>query len=148
MVNAMDRARRKMEETMTSTERWGPRLCKTKHISGFWHISKTKSMVYTSNFLNYILLKKNKKTKIKKKPKMDLEERSKWKPHFDILHLLQSKVRDCRFFGFACWCEVTEEFGKQQPLWMTLHLFKMQNDQIVLQNSKLSREPSDWQAVD
>lgn len=39
MVNAMDRARRKMEETMTSTERWGPRLCKTKHISGIWHVS-------------------------------------------------------------------------------------------------------------
>lgn len=114
MVNAIDRARRKMEETMTSTERWGPRLWKTKRISRI-SICTTRAQKKVYTIMNYILLKT--KTAIE----TDLEERSKRKPHLDVLHLLQSKVRDCRFFGFACWRDVTEEFGEEQPLWITRH---------------------------
>lgn len=106
-----------MEETMTSTERWGPRLCKTKHISAIWHISICSTE--SSNTSHLI-------TKLYFVKEMDLEERSKWKPHLDVLHFLQSKVRDCRFFGFACWRDVTEEFGEEKPLWMTATLFQMQ----------------------
>lgn len=70
-------------------------------------------------FLYYILFKKRGKKKTA--TETDLEERSKRKPHLDVLHLLQSKVRDWGFFGFSCWRDVTEEFGEEQALWTGRH---------------------------
>lgn len=40
-------------------------------------------------------------------------------PHLDVLHLLQSKMRDFRLAGSAGRRQVAEEFGEQQSLKQT-----------------------------
>lgn len=108
MMNEMESASRKIVETMTSTERCGPRLCKeeresdahlqTKPVTNLGGVGGVKKQLKNRNGL--------------KQHDTNPQEGAQWQPHLYVLHFLQPEMRDLRLFGLASWSEVAEELGK------------------------------------
>lgn len=112
-MNEMESANRKMVETMTSTERCGPRLCKNSKQIGDsctadhrWFWAKISGRGTAHSF----------KISVGSDRKTNPEEGAQWQPHLYILHFLQPEVWDLRLLGFACRSQMAEELGEEQSL--------------------------------
>ena len=66
----------------------------------------------------------------------DLEERAERQPHLDVLHLLQTEVRDFRLLGFPRGRDVAEQLGKQEPLSEGNRVKIHESKQPIIQHSR------------
>lgn len=101
-MKTTDRVSRKAEETMTSTDRCGPLLCEGEgRNEGGADAERWRGERRRGRESAY------------------LQVGAEREPHLDVLHLLESEVRDLGLAGSAGRREVAKEFGEQQPLKQT-----------------------------